>query len=168
MQFAKYQALGNDYLVVERDDFVNGHSPSAIRRICDRHFGIGADGILVREPSTAPNEFRLRILNPDGSEAEKSGNGLRIFARYLWDRRLVSDAQFKVVTPGGAVLCQVTEQGRSVTVEMGQVRFHSRDIPVLSPPRDVIRETMKIAGQALEFTAATIGNPHCVILRQQV
>ena len=143
-------------------------SPSAVRRICDRHFGIGSDGILVREPSSDPTEFRLRILNPDGSEAEKSGNGLRIFARYLWDRRLVSDAPFKVVTPGGAVLCQVREQGRSVTVEMGQVRFHSRDIPVLGPPRDVIRETMEIAGQALEFTAATIGNPHCVILRQQV
>ncbi|MEK6258666.1 MAG: diaminopimelate epimerase [Planctomycetota bacterium] len=168
MQFAKYQALGNDYLVVERDDWGDRLSPSAAHRICDRHFGIGSDGILVREPSSDPTEFRLRILNPDGSEAEKSGNGLRIFARYLWDKRLVSDAPFQVVTPGGTVLCQVKEQGRSVTVEMGQVRFHSRDIPVLGPPRDVIRETMEIAGLALEFTAATIGNPHCVILRRQV
>ena len=168
MQFAKYQALGNDYLVVERDDWGDRLLPSNVRRICDRHFGIGSDGILVREPSSDPTEFRLRILNPDGSEAEKSGNGLRIFARYLWDRRRVSDAPFQVVTPGGAVLCQVKEQGRSVTVEMGQVRFHSRDIPVLGPPRDVIRETIEVAGQALEFTAATIGNPHCVILRQQV
>jgi diaminopimelate epimerase len=66
------------------------------------------------------------------------------------------------------VVCQVKEQGRSVTVEMGQVRFHSRDIPVLGPPREVIRETIEVAGQPLEFTAATIGNPHCVILRQQV
>nr|WP_322282702.1 diaminopimelate epimerase [Prosthecobacter sp.] len=168
MQFAKYQALGNDCLVVERDDFVELLSPTVVRRICDRHFGIGSDGILVREPSSDPTEFRVRILNPDGSEAEKSGNGLRIFARYLWDRRLVSDAPFTVVTPGGEVLCRVHEQGRSVTVEMGRVCFHSGEIPVPGPPREVIRETMEIAGQALEFTAATIGNPHCVILRPQV
>ena len=168
MQFAKYQALGNDYLVVERNDLGESLSPSIVRRICDRHFGIGSDGILVREPSSDPTEFRLRILNPDGSEAEKSGNGLRIFARYLWDRRLVSEAPFKVVTPGGAVVCQVRENGHSVMVEMGQVRFHSRDIPVLGSPREVIRETIEVAGLALEFTAATIGNPHCVILRQEV
>jgi diaminopimelate epimerase len=108
----KYQALGNDYLVVERVDFAERLSSSAVRRICDRHFGIGSDGILVREPSSDPTEFRLRILNPDGSEAEKSGNGLRIFARYLWDQRLVSDAPFKVVTPGGAVLCHAPELSR--------------------------------------------------------
>jgi diaminopimelate epimerase len=168
MQFTKYQALGNDYLIVERDDFGKEHSPSAIQRICDRHFGIGSDGILVREPSSAPNEFRLQILNPDGSEAEKSGNGLRIFARYLWDQQAVGDAPFRVVTPGGAVACKVLEQGQSVTVEMGQVSFDSRDIPVLGSQREVIRETLEIAGQVLEFTAATIGNPHCVILRQQI
>jgi diaminopimelate epimerase len=110
----------------------------------------------------------VRILNPDGSEAEKSGNGLRIFARYLWDQGAVRETPFRVFTAGGTVVCKVTEQGRSVTVEMGQVSFHSRDIPVPGPPREVIRETMEIAGQALEFTAATIGNPHCVILRKQV
>lgn len=168
LQFVKYQALGNDYLVVEYDDWVDQLSPANTRRICDRHFGIGADGLLVHEPSPDSIDFRLRILNPDGSEAEKSGNGLRIFARYLWDQRLVGDKAFKVVTPGGTVQCQIHEHGRSVTVDMGQVRFNSREIPVLGLPRDVIRETIEIASQALEFTAATIGNPHCVILRQQV
>lgn len=142
--------------------------PETARKLCDRHFGIGADGVLVREPGPDRAEFRLRIFNPDGTEAEKSGNGLRIFARYLWDHGLVGEAPFTVTTRGGEVRCQVMEQGRTVTVEMGQVRFDSRDIPVLGPAREVLRETMVIGGQTLEYSAATIGNPHCVIHRQQV
>jgi len=168
MQFTKYQALGNDYLVLEEEHGAATLSPTAIRKLCDRHFGIGSDGILFRESNAERNEFRLRIFNPDGTEAEKSGNGLRIFARYLWDHRLVSQEPFIVTTPGGAVRCQVTEHGRTVSVEMGQVRFGSLDIPVLGPARDVLRETMVIDGQTLEYSAATIGNPHCVIHRQHV
>jgi diaminopimelate epimerase len=167
-QFAKYHALGNDYLVVEGQEWAGVLTPGAIRRICDRHFGIGSDGILVREPNRDSNQIQLRILNPDGSEAEKSGNGLRIFARYLWDREVVSDAAFTVYTPGGIVQCQVKEKGRSVTVEMGQVRFDSREIPVIGPPRDVLKETLVVGGQTLEYSAATVGNPHCVILRERV
>ena len=85
MRFAKYQALGNDYLVVEEDEWATRLTPAVVRRICDRHFGIGSDGVLVRYQGLDRDEIRLRILNPDGTEAEKSGNGLRIFARYLWD-----------------------------------------------------------------------------------
>jgi diaminopimelate epimerase len=114
------------------------------------------------------NEFRLRIFNPDGTEAEKSGNGLRIFARYLWDHRLVDEAPFIIATHGGSVRCQVKEDGRTVSVEMGQVRFGSRDIPVLGSAREVLRETMVVDGHALEYSAATIGNPHCVIHRLHV
>ena len=168
MQFVKYQALGNDYLILEGDHGAATVSPSAVRKVCDRHFGIGSDGILIREPSPDANEFRLRIFNPDGTEAEKSGNGLRIFARYLWDHRLVGEAPFTIMTPGGRVRCQVVEHGRTVTVEMGQVRFGSREIPVLGPPREVLRETLVIDDQTLEYSAATIGNPHCVIHRQHV
>ncbi|MBI3862948.1 MAG: diaminopimelate epimerase, partial [Planctomycetia bacterium] len=142
--------------------------PPTVRKICDRHFGIGSDGILVRESNAGHDEFCLRIFNPDGSEAEKSGNGLRIFARYLWDRRLIGEAPFTVTTRGGVVCCQVTEHGHTVSVEMGQVRFGSQDIPVLGPARDVLRETLVVDGQTMEYSAATIGNPHCVIHQQHV
>lgn len=168
MQFAKYQALGNDCLVFEGDSSARALLPSAVRKVCDRHFGIGADGVLVREVTADQDEFVLRIFNPDGTEAEKSGNGLRIFARYLWDRRLVGEAPFTVRTPGGTVRCHVTEDGRTITVEMGQVRFGSREIPVTGPPREVLRETLFIDDQALQYPAATIGNPHCVIHCQHV
>ena len=105
MRFTKYQALGNDYLVAESADLGEYLSPSFIQRLCDRNFGVGADGLLVSE---APGpRFGLRIFNPDGSEAEKSGNGLRIFARYLWDRDRVGEEPFEVHTPGGLVTCQV-------------------------------------------------------------
>jgi diaminopimelate epimerase len=168
MQFWKYHALGNDYLVVEGDEWRDALDDEAVRRVCDRHFGIGSDGILVRQADPAPGVFSLRILNPDGSEAEKSGNGLRIFARYLWDRGLVGTSPFQVVTPGGAVRCEVRDRGRQVVVDMGRVRFTSKDIPVAGPDREVVQEEMEVRGQPLRFTAATVGNPHCVIVRDAV
>jgi diaminopimelate epimerase len=159
--FRKYQALGNDYLVIEARDLSPG--PQAARRLCDRHFGVGADGVLLRE---SPPSFRLRILNPDGSEAERSGNGLRIFARYLFDRGEVGDSPFRAHTVAGEVVCRVAAGGGEVSVEMGRASFDSRDVPVAGPPRSVLRERLVVAGEPLEFSAVSIGNPHCVILRQ--
>lgn len=168
MHFAKYHALGNDYLVVEADGIDHPLTPAVIRRICHRHFGIGSDGILVRGADDPQGRITLRIFNPDGSEAEKSGNGLRIFARYLWDTGVVRETPFPVMTQGGLVTCQVLAQGQAVTVEMGHVSFTSTDIPVLGPPREVLQETLPVDGQAVEYSAATLGNPHCIILRDQV
>lgn len=165
MRFWKYHALGNDYIVVEGDEWQHALSPAAVRRVCDRHFGIGSDGILVRQADPASGVFSLRILNPDGSEAEKSGNGLRIFARWLFDRGLVGPSPFQVVTPGGAVRCEVRGRGRQVVVDMGVVRFTSKDIPVAGSDREVVQEEMAVRGLPLRFTAATVGNPHCVIVR---
>lgn len=162
VELAKYQALGNDYLVIDEAKWNGLVTESLVRRICDRRQGAGADGVLVHMKKEGTGEFRLRIINPDGSEAEKSGNGLRIYARYLSDLGLVSDVPFQVVTAGGVVTCKV-DGGESVTVEMGQVSFSSRDIPVSGPCREVIGESMEIDGRTLEYCAATIGNPHCVI-----
>jgi diaminopimelate epimerase len=162
VRFHKYQALGNDYIVLEGLDLGSELEPSLVARICDRHFGVGSDGILVE--ATAPRgAFGLRILNPDGSEAEKSGNGLRIFARYLWDAGRVGGEAFDVVTPGGTVSCQVRESGRTVFVEMGRASFESRLIPVAGPSREVVGERLEVDGRRLSFTAVTVGNPHCVI-----
>ncbi len=163
MHFRKYHGLGNDYIVVDARAFALP-PPEQIRRICDRHRGPGSDGILWG-PFPAPGaDFGLRIFNPDGTEAEKSGNGLRIFSRYLWDEGLVGGEPFTVLTPGGLVTAQVLDGGREVRVEMGRVSFYSRDIPVAGPPREVLRETLEVGGQQVTFCAATIGNPHCVVL----
>jgi diaminopimelate epimerase len=167
MRFAKYHALGNDYLVLEESESP-ALTPALVRRICDRHRGLGADGILFRVRAGERDRHRLRIFNPDGSEAEKSGNGLRIFARYLWDRALVGEDPFAVSTLGGEVACTVRGDGRSVTVDMGRASFDSAEIPVAGPRREVLRESLVAGGQPLEFSAATLGNPHCVILREHV
>jgi len=137
-------------------------SPAAVRKVCDRHFGVGSDGVLIGV-AMPDKRFSLRIFNPDGSEAEKSGNGLRIYVRYLWDNRLVHDEPFEVVTKGGIVRCLVQDAGRTITVDMGTASFDSQKIPVNGPKREVIDERIEIDGQAFKFTAVTVGNPHCVI-----
>ena len=166
MKFFKYHALGNDYLVIDPVDHAQEFTPAEIVRICHRNFGIGSDGILWGPlPAKDATQFALRIFNPDGSEAQKSGNGLRIFCRYLFDQGKVGNAPFKVHTRGGVVQATVHGQGESVTVEMGSVSFDSLRIPVAGAQRDVVRETLTAGGETLTFTSATIGNPHCVIER---
>jgi diaminopimelate epimerase len=168
MRFFKYHALGNDYLVINPADVEGDLSTLQVRLICHRNFGVGSDGILLGPLKAEGAHFGLRIFNPDGSEAEKSGNGLRIFSRYLWDHGMVQEEPFTVLTPGGTVESRVHPGGRFVTVEMGQVSFDSSRIPVLGEGREVLNETLVIQGEALRFCAATIGNPHCVVLRDEV
>ena len=168
MKFHRYHALGNDYLVVRASDCAAPLTPMPLtpmiaQRICHRNFGIGSDGILVHEDSGSNDTFRLRIINPDGSEAEKSGNGLRIFARYLYDHQLVTEKPFHVDTAGGRVTCVVSQKGKLVTVDMGKVSFLSTDIPVCGDAREVLQEELTIEGAKLFFCAATVGNPHCVV-----
>ena len=171
MEFLKYHALGNDYLVStsEHPDFSKNELTSEqVRKICHRNFGLGSDGILVGGKDDSENCFTLKIYNPDGSTAEKSGNGLRIFARSLWDRKLVDQSKFKIVTSGGIVSAQVDSSGQSVTVEMGSVSFQSNIIPVTGESREVLNETLEINGEKLTFCSATIGNPHCVVLQRKI
>ncbi len=158
----KYQALGNDYLVWHAGDPAD-LTPDRVRRICHRHFGVGSDGILVPGAGAGGAEHSLRILNPDGSEAEKSGNGLRIFARYLWDQGEVKDAAFTVRTLGGMVHAQVEAGGSRIQVQMGRASFDSSQIPVRGERREVVAEPIVVAGREFRFTAVTVGNPHCVI-----
>jgi diaminopimelate epimerase len=168
MKFYKYHALGNDYIVMDPADIGNEPTSAQVQLICHRHFGVGSDGILLGPLKNAGGDFGLRIFNPDGSEAEKSGNGLRIFSRFLWDRGLVHGEAFTIMTPGGRVRSSVHGSGRSVTVEMGQVSFRSNEIPVLGPPREVLNESLVVQDNELLYCAASIGNPHCVILREQI
>lgn len=168
MKYVKYHGLGNDYIVIRPSDVEGNLEARRVRLICHRNYGVGSDGILLGPFESQTCDFRLRILNPDGSEAEKSGNGLRIFSRYLYDQNLVHENAFTVETLGGRVVCHVQNGGRTVTVEMGEVSFLSTKIPVSGRERGVLRERMDIAGTTFDYCAATVGNPHCVILCNEV
>jgi diaminopimelate epimerase len=168
VRFFKYHALGNDYIVIDPSDMRDDLTTHKIQIICHRNYGIGSDGILLGPIEARGANFRLRIFNPDGSEAEKSGNGLRIFSRYLWDQGKVQGEPFTVLTAGGVVESKVHPGGGLVTVAMGKVSFDSTKIPVQGEPREVINERMVIDGEPFQFCAATIGNPHCVILRDEI
>ena len=168
MHFFKYHGLGNDYIVLDPADFGEQLSTTQIRLICHRNYGIGSDGILLGPLEASGSDFAVRIFNPDGSEAEKSGNGLRIFSRYLWDKGLVGTKPFTISTAGGKVQSQVHREDKNVTVDMGKVSFDNTRIPVEGPPREVLNETIQVDGAEFLFCAATVGNPHCVILRDEV
>lgn len=163
MKYYKYHAIGNDYIVINPKDVSQTLTSEQITKICHRNFGIGSDGILFGSLKSEKGEFLLRIFNPDGSEAEKSGNGLRIFSRYLWDMQLVKQEQFTIETKGGLVKSTVSDNGKTVSVEMGKVSFWSDKIPVTGKSREVISENITVNNKTFTFCAATIGNPHCVI-----
>jgi len=166
MRFFKYHALGNDYIVLNPADFAGWAAPTVeqIRLICHRNFGVGSDGILWGPLPTPDGAFGLRIFNPDGSEAEKSGNGTRIFARFLWDEGFTAGRpDLAIETPGGRVGAVIHKGGHLITMEMGTVRFWSDLIPVTGPRREVINERITIQDREFTFCAATIGNPHCVL-----
>ena len=172
-RFFKYDALGNDYIVLDPTDWPEPPAADAIRRICDRHHGVGSDGVLwgptvPQIPLLAGEKsglrFALRLFNPDGSEFEKSGNGLRIFARYLWDRGLPTGPDFDILTPGGTVTAHVLDaQGTQIAMDMGRLSFLSTDIGIDRPAREVLGEEVTVAGFSMRIVGATIGNPHCVV-----
>ena len=164
MKFSKYHALGNDYLVLDPADSPLPFEGLDCKKICHRNYGLGSDGILYGPEKSARADFKLRIYNPDASEAEKSGNGLRIFSRYLFDTgRVQEDKPFTVDTLGGVVECVVSQGGKFITVEMGKVTFISNEIPVSGNSREVINEEFEILGQKYRYCCASVGNPHCVL-----
>jgi diaminopimelate epimerase len=161
--FTKYHALGNDYIVIDPKNLPAPLTTEQVKTICHRNFGVGSDGILLG-PLPSPNaKCALKIYNPDGSIAEKSGNGVRIFSRYLWDMRFVGNDEFALQTDGGIVRSTVFDNGKMARVEMGHVSFDSEKIPVTGEKRDVINEKISVGGRNFIYCAATIGNPHCVL-----
>src|SRR5688572_27020290 len=174
MRFHKYHALGNDYIVLDPRDFPTwkpAPTVEQIRVVCHRNFGIGSDGILWGPIGSLQSDFGLRIFNPDGSEAEKSGNGLRIFAKYLHDHGHARRPTFTVDTMGGRVECQChVKDGRvnEVTVEMGRCTFVAPEIPMNGPEREVVKVPLQVADRTLIVTAVSVGNPHCVIFTDRL
>jgi diaminopimelate epimerase len=157
LHFSKYHALGNAYLVLPGMPVGARVEQVLAPYLCDWRIGIGSDGVLVGPLPSSAADFRVRIFNPDGGEAEKSGNGLRIFARYLWDKGLVTDVRFTIETAGGVVTAQVLEAGKQVQVDMGRVVFRAAD-------DEPILERVHLADVELRICSVSIGNPHCVVL----
>ena len=165
MEFSKYHALGNDYLVLNPKECQEELSDSSIVKICHRNYGLGSDGILLGPLPSDSADFRLRIYNPDASEAEKSGNGLRIFCRYLYDEGLVKQDQvFTVETLGGVVNAQVFDQGKLIKVGMGKAIFKAKDIPVTTdtPDSPVLNHPIQLEDASHQMCCVSVGNPHCV------
>jgi diaminopimelate epimerase len=161
--FHKYNALGNDYIVIDPNRSPINLSKDNVQLICNRNFGIGSDGILYG-PIFSGNDMQLRILNPDGSEAEKSGNGIRIFSRYLLDAGYITNKRFNLNTLGGQVTVEILDDiGELIKVNMGKVTFLSNEIPVKGHAREVINEEIRLNGETLNVICLSIGNPHCVI-----
>lgn len=160
MDFYKYQALGNDYIIINPQVKLNS---ARIKLICHRNLGIGSDGILYG-PINRKGKIGLRIFNPDSSEAEKSGNGIRIFAKYLYDSKIINQKKFSIQTKGGAVAVELLNGDASlIKVDMGTATYKSDKIPMAGKPREVINEPLTINNQEYRITCLSIGNPHCVI-----
>lgn len=163
MQFFKYHGLGNDYLVYDCQKNHELLTPEVIQCICDRNFGLGSDGILIG-PIFTENGIGVKIFNPDGSEAEKSGNGVRIFSRYLKEAGYQQENSFALQTLGGIVLVQYNNpSGTNMTVSMGQLSFSRQAIGAIDVPEETVGIPLSFHDQIYTCTCVSIGNPHCVI-----
>ncbi len=172
VQFEKMQGLGNDFIMVNclTGDYSVAALEAAAAAWCDRHFGIGADGLILVLPS-ATHDFRMRILNADGSEAEMCGNGIRCFAVYAYAHGLTTDTTFTVETLAGTITPVILldrGQVRGVRVDMGAPRLERAEIPMVGPAGPVVNEALSAGDRTYAVTAVSMGNPHAVIFVDDV
>ncbi len=164
----RYHGLGNDYLVFDPNKNELDLNVKNVKMLCDRNMGLGSDGIL-EGPFIGEKQMSLRIWNPDGSIAEKSGNGVRIFAKYLKDAGYAQKKNYKLLTDGGLVeITYLNEDGSRLRISMGKLSFMSDEIPVIGERREVINEDMVFGNTLYPATCVTIGNPHCVIPMREI
>ena len=173
MKFTKMHGLGNDFIIIDclKDEL---KAPEKVaNKICRRHHGIGADGLIMMLPSKKA-DFKMRIFNPDGSEAEMCGNGIRCFAKYVYDYKLTEKKKFDVETLAGIIKPEIAKfvggKAHMIRVDMGEPILERSKIPMRGPPGKVINEvlelddrTLKLGNKELNITAVSMGNPHAVI-----
>ncbi len=173
MRFTKMHGIGNDFVVVNALAELPEEAklPELAKKMNDRKFGVGGDGLILVLPSKVA-EFKMRMFNPDGSEAEMCGNGIRCFAKYVYDRKLIPEPQVKVETLAGVkVLKLLTRSGRveQVRVDMGSPRLLRSEIPMRGDDNGrVVAEGLKCEGRRFDITAVNMGNPHVVIFEENV
>jgi diaminopimelate epimerase len=160
MRFEKWQALGNDYLIVEEGTLPWELTAERIQRLCEPHFGVGSDGVLVLSAAETPRQVaRLRIFNPDGSEAELSGNGARQAALYLRRAGWTDEDEFTILTAAGEIRPTITSAD-TATLLMGRATVTSLDFPSGDPDGNGV---LSAGGREWRFQHVSIGNPQCVI-----
>lgn len=170
--FVKSHGLGNEYIVLDKENLSFNLNENAIKTLCNINFGIGSDGILLKVDSDNA-DFGLKIFNPDGSEAEKSGNGLRIFCKYIYDYKFTNKKEFTVETKGGIVKAKIIETSKSkakiISISMGKAKFNSKFISNIFQSSDEIFErVIQVDNKKYEINCVSIGNPHCVILKKEL
>ncbi|MFX1293825.1 MAG: diaminopimelate epimerase [Promethearchaeota archaeon] len=170
MKFSKFHGLGNDYIII--DEFEKPIIPEAkkshlARILCQRNFSIGADGILyVCPPTQEDAEIRMRIFNLDGSEAEMCGNGIRCFAKYIFEKEIIKNNKINIETLAGIkvpILSIINGKVNSIEVNMGIPQLLRHEIPMKGPNTKVVNEELKLGNETVHITCLSIGNPHCVI-----
>jgi diaminopimelate epimerase len=170
-EFVKSHGLGNEYIVLNSEALNFELSIEKIKILCNVHFGIGSDGILLKVP-TKEADFGLRIFNPDGSEAEKSGNGLRIFAKYLFDHGFAQTKDFSIHTPGGLVFAHIMEEKKGkamrIKVDMGKAIFTPKQIPVNSDDEIFFDKILQVGDKQYTVNCVSVGNPHCVVVKEEL
>jgi diaminopimelate epimerase len=167
--FFKGHGLGNDYIAVDPDELDFELTPRTVRALCDRNRGVGGDGVLALAP-TERAHFGLRIFNSDGSEAEKSGNGLRIFASFLYATRRTRRKRIRIETPAGIVEVTLTpaEEGgpERARVVIGHASFRPVMLPCDLDVPELVEQKLRVDGRDRVFTGVSVGNPHCVLFRE--
>jgi diaminopimelate epimerase len=164
----KYTGLGNDYLIYDPNKAGDGLTNAHIQLVCNRNFGLGSDGILVG-PLFTDGKISVRIFNPDGSEAEKSGNGIMIFSKYLKDEGYVTGTTVTIGTVGGDVTVEYLDaRAETMRVNMGRVSFWSDEVPVVGDRREVVDEPMQFKNKTLNVTCLTTGIPHCIVPMENI
>ena len=165
VSFTKMHGLGNDYLFIDCARFEVNDPPELSRRMSHRHLGVGADGIILVLPS-GEADFAMRIFNADGSEAETCGNGIRCFAKYVFERGMTAKEEFVIDTLAGPNHVVLNTRGGkvvSVRSNMGEPKFERAEIPMEGPAGRVIEEPLDAGGETFNVTCANIGNPHAVV-----
>ena len=171
MKFTKWHGTGNDFVIVNGfEETISDYSAKAVE-VCDRHYGIGADGLIMVLPSTIA-DVQMRIFNSDGSEPEMCGNGIRCFARYVYESGLINKTELCVETLAGIIRPNLLlENGRvvAVCVDMGEPHLLRREIPMTGTPEErVVDEPLTVGDSTYRITCVSMGNPHCIIFTEEV
>ena len=165
IEFTKLHGLGNDYHFIETAKYPIADPPALSREMSHRHLGAGSDGIILIEPGKNGAEFAMRIFNADGSEAETCGNGIRCFAKYVYERKLTDKTEFTIDTLAGPNRVKLVVDGGTVTrvrSNMGKPKFERAEIPMIGAPGRVMEEDLDVGGTIMKVTCGNIGNPHAV------
>ncbi|MGK7921608.1 MAG: diaminopimelate epimerase [Trichodesmium sp.] len=170
ISFTKYHGLGNDFILIDnRHNSQPILTPEQAIKMCDRNFGIGADGVIFALPGEEQADYTMRIFNSDGSEPEMCGNGIRCFAKFIAELENNNKGKYQIYTGAGLIVPELQVDGQ-VTVDMGQPRLLASEIPttLANPDEKVIAQPLEVAGKSWSVTCVSMGNPHCITFVEDV